>query len=73
MVMGKRLSEKQAKEFRDLLGWNDADTVDFKTFCGICALCERLLAMEYCPHMPGRNADPCHEVKIFLRSMYILS
>lgn len=63
MVMGKDLSEKQAKNFRELVAWSDDERIDFKTFCGICALCERLLAIEYCPHMPGKKADPCHEVK----------
>lgn len=67
MIMGKSLSEKQAKEFRELLGWDDADTINFKAFCGICSLCERILAAEYCPHMPAKKADPCHEVNMSLQ------
>lgn len=61
--MGKNLSEKQAKEFKELMGWNDNDCIDFKTFCGICALCERLLAAS---RMPGKKVDPCHEVIYFI-------
>lgn len=72
-VMGKDLSEHQAKQFRTLLGWNDNDKIDFKTFCGICALCERMLAAEYCPHMLGKKADPCHEVTNLLNILKIIS
>lgn len=65
-VMGKDLTEKQATKFEELLGWKDNDLINFKTFCGICAFCERFFASEYCLHMPGRKADPCHEVNIGL-------
>lgn len=60
--MGKNLSESQEKNFRELLAWAEDEKIDFKTFCGVCALCERLLASEYCPHMPDKKSDPCHEV-----------
>lgn len=76
MVMGKDLSEKQAKDFRELVAWSDDEQIDFKTFCGICALCERLLAKDYCPHMSDKKADPCHEVKkkkTKVRCLYIVT
>lgn len=67
LMMGKDLSEKQSQEFHELIGWKDDDQIDFKTFCGLCALCERLLAPEYCVQFPGKKADPCHEVRTQLR------
>lgn len=60
--MGKPLNERQYTYFKSSMGWNDDDVLDFKTCCGIFALCERLLAPEFCPQMPDRKCDPCHEV-----------
>jgi hypothetical protein len=62
-MMGKAMSDQQRKYFRDLIGWCDDDVMDFKTFCGVCAVCERLLAPEYCSQLPDRKSDPCHEVE----------
>lgn len=62
LIMGKPLNEKQCFYFKNLIGWNDEDIFDFKTCCGLFALCERLLAPEFCPQLPDRKKDPCHEV-----------
>lgn len=61
-MMGRKLTDDQMRRFRDLVGWKDEDNFDFKTFCGLSALCERLLAPEYHQKLPTRKADPCHEV-----------
>lgn len=63
-MMGKTMSIKQSDHFRQLIDWDDDDLYDFQTFCGLCAVCERLLAPEYNPQTPDRKADPCHEVSI---------
>lgn len=63
LMMGKDLTKEQLERYHQLVGWKDNDQIDFKTFCGICALCERLLAPEYCVQLPDRKTDPCHEVK----------
>ncbi|XP_008197167.1 uncharacterized protein LOC103314071 isoform X1 [Tribolium castaneum] len=63
LMMGKAMTQKQATYIRDLIGWRDDDVMDFKTFCGLCALCERLLAPEYCAQLPDRKSDPCHEIE----------
>ncbi|XP_044253371.1 uncharacterized protein LOC123004262 [Tribolium madens] len=63
LMMGRAMTEKQEKYYRDLIGWKDDDVMDFKTFCGLCALCERLLAPEYCAQLPDRKNDPCHEIE----------
>lgn len=60
--MGRNMTDKQYEYLKRLLGWLDRDKWDFRTFCGMCALCERLLASEYCPHVSDRKSDPCHEV-----------
>lgn len=61
-MMGHPLSRSQLDWFQNLVGWSEDDTFDFKTFCGLCALCERLLAPEYYPQLPSKRLDPCHEV-----------
>lgn len=61
--MGKPLNEKQLNYFKGLVGWSECEEIDFKTFCGIGALCERLLAHEFCPQVPSKKLDPCHEVR----------
>lgn len=61
-MMGHPLTPTQLKSFQDLVGWSEEENFDFKTFCGLCALCERLLAPEYYAQLPSKKADPCHEV-----------
>ncbi|XP_022916455.1 uncharacterized protein [Onthophagus taurus] len=61
-MMGTSLNDEQFERFRDLIEWSDEDVFDFKTFCGICALCERLLGPEFC--FLGKNEDPCEELEI---------
>lgn len=63
-IMGKDLTKEQLMRFNQLMGWKDDDQIDFKTFCGICALCERILAPEFCKQLPDKKSDPCHEVKL---------
>ncbi|RZC41389.1 uncharacterized protein BDFB_002019, partial [Asbolus verrucosus] len=58
LMMGKAMTEKQQHYIRSLVGWGDDDVMDFKSFCGLCAACERLLAPEYCPQLPDRKSDP---------------
>ncbi|VEN40941.1 unnamed protein product [Callosobruchus maculatus] len=63
LVMGKALTTSQLNYIRSLLGWQDNDIFDFKTCCGIFALCERLLASQFCPQLPDRKTDPCLEIE----------
>nr|XP_023027621.1 uncharacterized protein LOC111515637 [Leptinotarsa decemlineata] len=63
LVMGKTLTNQQVNHFRWLVNWKETDTFEFKTSCGIYALCERVLAPQICPHLPDRKADPCHEIE----------
>lgn len=62
LLMGKPMTERQAKYFKNLVEWKEEDTYQFKTCCGIFALCERLLAQEFCHQLPDKNTDPCNEV-----------
>lgn len=62
LIMGKPLEPKHLNYFKNLLGWNENDLLDFKTCCGVFALCERLLAPDFCPQLLDRKSDPCHEV-----------
>nr|CAH7753701.1 unnamed protein product [Callosobruchus chinensis] len=63
LVMGKALTTSQINYIRTLLGWKDSDIFDFKTCCGIFALCERLLASQFSPQLPDRKTDPCLEIE----------
>nr|CAI5837116.1 unnamed protein product [Callosobruchus analis] len=63
LVMGKALTTSQLSYIRTLIGWQDNDIFDFKTCCGIFALCERLLASQFCPQIPDRKTDPCLEIE----------
>nr|CAD7600776.1 unnamed protein product [Timema genevievae] len=62
-VMGCTLPEHQAKYFRELLGWTDSDLLDFRSWAGVCALCERLLGPQFTFQVAPRAQDPCHEVE----------
>ncbi|KAK4873631.1 hypothetical protein RN001_012991 [Aquatica leii] len=62
-VMSNNMSEEQATKFRELIGWKDEDNVEFKTFCGLSALCERLLAPEFPLLIRPKNEDPCSEIE----------
>ena len=61
--MGRALTEEQSKYVRDLIGWQDSDLLDFRTWGGLCALCERLLAPQFIHSLTSRGVDPCHEVE----------
>lgn len=61
-VMGQTLSDLQIKCYRELTGWKDTDLLDFRTWCGLSALCERLLGHEFMS-IPSQVEDPCHEVE----------
>ena len=63
-VMNRCLSPSQIEQFQKMVGWSTIQEFNFKTFCGICALCERLLASECPPGMPPKKIDPCHEVSM---------
>lgn len=41
--MGRPMTESEAQEFKNLVGWENDDWMDFRTWCGVCALCERIL------------------------------
>lgn len=61
-MMGHPLTEEQVKKFRELVNWQDDNAIDFQTWCGMCALFERLFAVDFCPQLPGKDVDPCNEV-----------
>lgn len=69
-MMGAPLSETQLKNFKDLIGWSDEEFFDFKTFCGLSALCERILAPEYYLQLPSKQMDPCHEVMFKIPALF---
>ncbi|PSN51473.1 hypothetical protein C0J52_00707 [Blattella germanica] len=62
-VMGRKLKEEQCRYIRDLVGWQDSDQLDFRTWGGLSALCERLLAPQFIRSLPSRKIDPCQEVE----------
>ncbi|XP_015114964.1 uncharacterized protein LOC107039718 [Diachasma alloeum] len=51
-VMGGPFTEEQLQKFGDLLG-DIREPLDFRTWCGVCAVCERLLSP-----LPPREVDP---------------
>lgn len=61
--MGRPIPDDQFDELQKLVGWTEDDEFDFRTFCGIAALCERFLSLNWCPPLPPRREDPCHEVE----------
>ena len=61
--MGRPLTQEQCKYIKDLIGWQDSDLLDFRTWGGLCALSERLLAPQFIHSLPSRDLDPCHEVE----------
>jgi hypothetical protein len=61
--MGRPLSNEQSKYIQDLTGWEDSDLLEFRTWGGLCALCERLLAPQFITSLPSRLIDPCQEVE----------
>ncbi|KAF7282148.1 hypothetical protein GWI33_003114 [Rhynchophorus ferrugineus] len=63
LLMGRPMMQDEAVYFRNLIGWMDDDVFDFRTFCGVAALCERIMAPAYCPRLPDRKEDPCHEIE----------
>ncbi|XP_044758948.1 uncharacterized protein LOC123316787 [Coccinella septempunctata] len=63
LLMGQKLPIQPLEDFKELVGWNDEELYDFKTFSCICATCERLLASKYSKTVPDRKADPCHELE----------
>lgn len=46
-MMGRPLKEEESTWFTELVGWRSNDWFDFRTWCGICALCERLMGKKY--------------------------
>ncbi|CAG9769572.1 unnamed protein product [Ceutorhynchus assimilis] len=64
LLMGRPMKTEEAFKFRNLVGWNSDDVIDFRTFCGIAALCERIMAPFYCRRLADRKSDPCHEIEI---------
>lgn len=61
--MGRPLNNEQVKYIQDMIGWKDSDMLGFRTWGGLCALCERLLAPQLITPLPSRLTDPCHEVE----------
>ncbi|KAL1490727.1 hypothetical protein ABEB36_013375 [Hypothenemus hampei] len=64
LLMGRKMTNEQSKKIRSLVGWNDEDFFDFRTFCGIAALCERIMAPSYSYQLLDRKNDPCHEIEV---------
>nr|CAD7267073.1 unnamed protein product [Timema shepardi] len=62
-VMGCTLSDHQAEYFRELLGWTDSDLLDFRSWAGVSALCERLLGPQFTFQVAPCAQDPCYEVE----------
>ncbi|CAH1154400.1 unnamed protein product [Phaedon cochleariae] len=63
LVMGKLLTCEQYEYFKKIVNVQDTEILHFKECCGIFALCERLLAPQFCPQLPDRKSDPCHEIE----------
>ncbi|XP_066995852.2 uncharacterized protein [Anabrus simplex] len=62
-VMGSRLSETQVQYLRDLVGWEGLRYVEFRLWCGLCAVCERLLGPQYKAQINPKSIDPCQEIE----------
>lgn len=63
LLMGRPMRPEEAQQFRNFIDWSDQDCIDFRTFCGIAALCERLMAPFYCDRLVDRKRDPCQEIE----------
>ncbi|XP_057667786.1 uncharacterized protein LOC130900879 [Diorhabda carinulata] len=63
LIMGKPLKDEHFNYYKDLINWEDKDVFVFKICCGIFALCERILAPEFCRQLPSKKEDPCHEIE----------
>lgn len=62
-IMGRPLSEQEGKLFKELMGWTHDMKLDFRTFAGVAAVCERILAPSFCSSMPTHQEDPRHEIE----------
>ncbi|CAH0385455.1 unnamed protein product [Bemisia tabaci] len=62
-MMGRQLSEEDLSDFERLVGWQDVQSIDFRTWSGISALCERLLGPKYCTKYPSKEEDRCHDIE----------
>ncbi|KAK5641731.1 hypothetical protein RI129_010278 [Pyrocoelia pectoralis] len=62
-VMSKDFNNDQGIKIRNLIEWDDDTEITFKTFCGLSALCERLLAPDYPLLLLPKHEDPCHEIE----------
>lgn len=61
--MGRPMTSKEGREFQKLIRWTDDMNLDFRTFVGVGALCERLLGHRFCSKIPSQEEDPRHEVE----------
>lgn len=42
-MMSRTFTEEEGSYFSQLIGWEEDDWLDFRTWCGVCALCERIM------------------------------
>lgn len=61
--MGRPLTDEEGTDFRDLIGWKEDMKLNFRTFAGVAAICERILGSRFCSSMPSHLEDPRHEVE----------
>ncbi|XP_065208841.1 uncharacterized protein LOC135837479 [Planococcus citri] len=63
-VMGRSFTQIEQQEVSELIDLKEKSHVDFRTWCGICAMCERLLAVNFAQKYLSTEEDPCHEVEL---------
>lgn len=61
--MGRPLTDEEARDFRNLIGWTEEMQLNFRTFAGVAAICERILGNRFCSSMPSHREDPRYEVE----------
>ncbi|XP_039285411.1 uncharacterized protein LOC111049495 [Nilaparvata lugens] len=62
-MMGRPMTEEESNKFQNLVGWTDADLLDFRVWCGLCALCERIMGPSFSSQVVSQEIDARHEVE----------
>ncbi|XP_060522521.1 uncharacterized protein LOC132699689 [Cylas formicarius] len=64
LLMGRPMTSEQSSHFQRLIGWQNDDIFDFRTFCGVAAVCERIMAPLFSHRYLDRKSDPPDEVEL---------
>ncbi|RZF41664.1 hypothetical protein LSTR_LSTR012921 [Laodelphax striatellus] len=62
-MMGRPMTEEESNKFQGLVGWTNEDRLDFRAWCGLCALCERIMGPSFSSQVVSQEIDARHEVE----------